>query len=313
VELPATPYHGREDVSLSLPVSRPTLLLSESKMEMIFHIIGVLVFFTIHNYMQELIMSFESFNFGWSLGLLEVLGVVTCSFAEREVKGDRRRAAPMKSYVALSLILFTSSSMSNISLSFINYPTKVVFRSCKLIPTMLVAAVWNKRSIGKMEYLAALIICLGMVTFAMADAKGRRLCSSCFFFLLSSKRVRADAILPNFQERVYEAGSSRLEQTYYTNLCTAVILVCSMAASGNLSDVVRVAMADGQLALCMVVYGVVAYVAIYFHMTVVKKYGGVTAVLVSNLRKFFTICLSFLLFPKPFSALYLVSEQRFAA
>lgn len=39
-------------------------------------------------------------------------------------------------------------------------------------------------------------------------------------------------------------------------------------------------------------------------MTMVKTFGSVPAVLVGNSRKTMTICLSFLLFPKPFSPLY---------
>lgn len=44
--------------------------------------------------------------------------------------------------------------------------------------------------------------------------------------------------------------------------------------------------------------------AISVHMTVVKKYGGVVAVLVATGRKGMTLILSFLLFPKAFSWLY---------
>jgi UAA transporter family len=41
-------------------------------------------------------------------------------------------------------------------------------------------------------------------------------------------------------------------------------------------------------------------------MSVVKQYGGVTAVLVGNARKAMTMMLSFLLFPKPFTPEYAV-------
>jgi UAA transporter family len=41
-------------------------------------------------------------------------------------------------------------------------------------------------------------------------------------------------------------------------------------------------------------------------MSVVKQYGGVTAVLVGNARKAMTMMLSFLLFPKPFTPEYAI-------
>ena len=55
----------------------------------------------------------------------------------------------------------------------------------------------------------------------------------------------------------------------------------------------------------MVVYTFLAYIAIGFHMALVKDYGGITTVLVGNTRKAITIALSFMLFPKPGSYLYI--------
>lgn len=58
--------------------------------------------------------------------------------------------------------------------------------------------------------------------------------------------------------------------------------------------------------LAMVVYVFISHIAITCHMTLVQKFGGVAAVLVGNFRKALTICLSFMLFPKPLSIWYLV-------
>ena len=54
----------------------------------------------------------------------------------------------------------------------------------------------------------------------------------------------------------------------------------------------------------MSIYTVVAYVAITFHMALVKEFGGITTVLVGNTRKALTIVASFVLFPKPGSWMY---------
>jgi len=54
----------------------------------------------------------------------------------------------------------------------------------------------------------------------------------------------------------------------------------------------------------MLTYTITAYIAITCHMTLVKEFGGINAVLVGNARKAMTIVLSFLIFPKEFSWLY---------
>ena len=56
----------------------------------------------------------------------------------------------------------------------------------------------------------------------------------------------------------------------------------------------------------MSIYTFLAYFAITCHLILIREFGGVTTVLVGNARKAVTIALSFVLFPKPLSSLYLV-------
>ena len=45
--------------------------------------------------------------------------------------------------------------------------------------------------------------------------------------------VVADAFLPNFQERVFEHGSSRVEVTYFTNIICLAAMTVSFTATGE--------------------------------------------------------------------------------
>jgi solute carrier family 35 (adenosine 3'-phospho 5'-phosphosulfate transporter), member B3 len=109
------------------------------------------------------------YQVGVFLGYLEVLGVTVCSFVERKCYGDTTRKASWSSYMMLCFCLLISSATSNIALAYINYPTKVVFRSCKLIPTMLIAMWYNKKHVHWFEFMFGSFISLGMILFAMAD------------------------------------------------------------------------------------------------------------------------------------------------
>ena len=100
---------------------------------------------------------------------MEVLGVAICSGIERVVAGETVRKASWSSYGFLCFCLLVSSATSNIALAYINYPTKVVFRSCKLIPTMLIAVIYNRKRIPWFEFMFGGFISLGMVFFAAAD------------------------------------------------------------------------------------------------------------------------------------------------
>lgn len=117
--------------------------------------------------------------------------------------------------------------------------------------------------------------------------------------------VVADAFLPNFQERVFDNGSSRIEVTFFTNILCLSAMTAAFTVTGDLPAAFTYAFANHHALLLMVVYTFLAYVAITFHMALVKEFGGIVTVLVGNSRKAMTIVLSFLLFPKPMSVLYI--------
>ena len=62
------------------------------------------------------------------LGYTEIVGVLIFSYLERLYctnEGGLTRVAPLRSYPLLTACLFASSALSNLSLSYINFPTKV--------------------------------------------------------------------------------------------------------------------------------------------------------------------------------------------
>lgn len=69
----------------------------------------------------------KRYQSGWSLGLLEAVGVLVGSMLERAHGGEAgmKRVAPLRSYVLLAGVLGMSSTLSNMALKYIKYPTKV--------------------------------------------------------------------------------------------------------------------------------------------------------------------------------------------
>ena len=240
------------------------------------------------------------------------------------------RVAPISSYTLLTGCLLASSSLSNLALNYINFPTKVVFRSCKLIPTvsslyeimqccaavplsltlidnlkMMVATIVHRKIFTSVEYLLAICISTGLVLFAAADWELRPSFHPIGLAFVSLS-VCADAILPNAQERLFQKGSSRLEVTVFTNVFTLIAMVVATLLSGDLLGLIEWAKTSQRGCLYMAIYVFISYIAVSVHMTVVRRFGGVTAVLVATGRKGMTLVISFLLFPKGFSWFYVV-------
>ena len=80
--------------------------------------------------------------------------------------------------------------------------------------------------------------------------------------------------------------------------------------SGDLGSLFQLVLSDrsegGMLTIYISVYTLISYIAVSSFMIIVKKYGGVTAVLLGTARKAMTLILSFLFFPKAFSFYYVI-------
>lgn len=249
-------------------------------------------------------MAVPGFRYGVMLGYMEVLGVTICSFIERQfIVRERGRVAPISAYPLLTGCLLASSALSNMSLNYINFPTKVVFRSCKLIPTMIMASVIHGKVFSSVEYICAIAASAGLVMFAAADWELTPSFNPIGLALVSLS-VCADAILPNAQERLFRLGSSRLEVTLFTNILTLLVMTITTLLSGDLLGAFHQTLQSRQLTIYFSIYTFIAYLAVSAHMSVVKRFGGVVAVLVATGRKGMTLVLSFLLFPKAFSWFY---------
>ena len=173
---------------------------------------------------------------------------------------------------------------------------------------MIIATIINRRIFKSIEYFSAFSISIGLVIFAAADW---RLTPSFHptGLILVSLSVIADAILPNAQERNFRLGASRLEVTLFTNFFTLIAMTFTTLWSGDFFRVLKLAMMDHHLAIFMMVYTGISYIAISLFMAIVKKYGGVTAVLLGTARKAMSLILSFLIFPKAFSWYYVLGAS----
>jgi solute carrier family 35 (adenosine 3'-phospho 5'-phosphosulfate transporter), member B3 len=170
---------------------------------------------------------------------------------------------------------------------------------------MVVATIVHRKVFTVTEYLCALAVCAGLIFFAAADWS----LTPTFHpigLIFVSLSVCADAILPNAQEGLFRLGSSRMEVTYYTNVFTLMAMTVMTYLSGDLLGLISLARNNTTLQAYMYIYTFIAFIAISLHMSVVKKFGGVAAVVLATGRKGLTLILSFVLFPKAFSWFYVV-------
>eukprot|EP00978_Attheya_sp_CCMP212_P033198 scaffold132951_cov32-Attheya_sp.AAC.1 len=144
--------------------------------------------------------------------------VATKGQAARNFPPSIRACIP---YMQLSLVVFGATALATRSLVYVTYPTKVVFKSAKLIPTMIVSTICSSRSakqkktFGSMDYLAAALLCAGAAGYSFDghhnnnnnndsthNSDGTEQSPSSYGILLLTISVICDAIVPNLQQKL---------------------------------------------------------------------------------------------------------------
>ena len=58
-----------------------------------------------------------------------------------------------------------------LKIGYLNYPTQVVFKCCKLIPVLIGGIILQRKKFSIMDFVAAMSMCIGLAIFTLADSK----------------------------------------------------------------------------------------------------------------------------------------------
>ena len=216
-------------------------------------------------------------------------------------------------YIRLSLLVFGATGLSTQAVRYVTYPTKVVFKSAKLIPTMAVASVWQGQRYSQWEYLAAVLLCAGAAGYSFGsgnqnnntDASSGPGASWGIFLLVCS--IICDAIVPNYQKLLLNQGISAAQLMINVNTVGTGAVILYMLVTGQLLDIASACQSHPLLLLYLTCVGVGLSTAVWAYTKLIQATSSVIAVAVSTLRKVGTICLSYILFPKPLLTIHIFS------
>lgn len=178
---------------------------------------GIFGFYLVYGYLQELIFTLDGFKpFGWFLTLIQFFYYVVFAVCERKFENPSAdilsRKIPLKVYALLSLLTLGTMGLSNSSLGYLNYPTQVIFKCCKLIPVLIGSIVIQGKKHGPLDFMAALCMCVGLTLFTLADSQVSPNFNTFGVFMICMALL-CDAAIGNVQEkamREYSAPSNEI-------------------------------------------------------------------------------------------------------
>ncbi|KRZ70094.1 Adenosine 3'-phospho 5'-phosphosulfate transporter 2 [Trichinella papuae] len=208
---------------------------------------------------------------------------------------------PLKIYFILSLASFGTIGFSNAAVGYLNYPTQVVFKSCKLIPVMI-----GGKRYSLYDYIAVLLMTVGLIMFSLADAAVNPEFNSTGF-LCVCMALFADAVIGNLQEasmRMYAPENNEIMA--YTYSIAFLYSTFFTALNGNLIAGISFTLKNPLIMRDMLLFSVCSYFGVQVILTLINGFDALVAITVTTFRKVITVCLSFILFSKPFTYRYLL-------
>ena len=109
------------------------------------------------------------FQHGGMVTLVTTFVYCAAGFLERVRAGDVVRKGSWTDYVFLAVLTSSGMYMTNAALRYLNYTTRIVAKSSKVIPTMILGTLMQGRRYGYAEYAAASTLVLGIALFTMGD------------------------------------------------------------------------------------------------------------------------------------------------
>ncbi|KAJ8305265.1 hypothetical protein KUTeg_015810 [Tegillarca granosa] len=237
---------------------------------------------------EELLFRLEGFQtFGWFLTLVQFACYTVFGLLELQLTKDKTRKIPLRTYALLAFLTVATMGLSNTSVGYLNYPTQVLFKCCKLIPVMIGGILIQGKRYKPIDVGAVLCMCSGLIMFTLADSSVYPKFNT-YGVILISLALCADGVIGNVQEKTLKQYSCRnSEMVLYSYSIGFVYILIGLILTGGLLPAFH-----------------------FFNAHPVKTYGytvifSVTGYIVTTGRKAVTIVLSFIFFAKPFTFQYL--------
>jgi adenosine 3'-phospho 5'-phosphosulfate transporter B3 len=159
---------------------------------------------------------------GWYLTLVQFGIFAVLSKLELVKTGNQKtRQIPLKVYGIIALVQLGTIGFSNASLQYLNYPTQVIFKSCKLIPVLIGGILIQRKRKGMLDFVAAIVMSIGLAVFILADSQVSPNFDVIGIIMISTALV-ADAIIGNLQERVMKiTPPPQTQNSFITAICLA--------------------------------------------------------------------------------------------
>lgn len=215
-------------------------------------------------------------------------------------------------YLIAPLHKFSLCSVSNIlsswcqyeALKYVNFPTQVLSKACKLLPVMIMSTIVSKKKYHRVEYLIAIMVSLGMCLFLMSSNHddNHKTGSGSSYSLVDGLVILGlyltfDSFTSNWQEKMsqqYQASS--LQMMTFVNLFSILFTLTSLAQQSHLIPSLKLVMSSFELSRDCLLLSLCSAAGQLFIFHTISRFGAFTFTFIMTLRQTFAIILSCMIY-----------------
>jgi solute carrier family 35 (adenosine 3'-phospho 5'-phosphosulfate transporter), member B3 len=275
---------------------------------------GLLFFFLANGYVEEyLFAALPGFQYSWYLTFFELSAFAGLAVIERKLRFQQtwEHKNDLKKHMITAIAMTMSRGLTNMSLQFLNYPTQVMFKSAKLLATMIASILFLRKTYVGKDYVSALLLISSAAIFSIGDRSVQPNfdVTGVIIVLLSLVADGSHAVV----QEVTLHGGSLHETLIYSNIFSALATLVIVVGKGELGPAMQYCQEHPIAYFLFIIRSTVVYLGVVCFASIVKKFDAVTATTVTTVRKIMTVLLSFVIFPKPFSLVYVLGIAFFCA
>uniref|UniRef100_A0A6B2EIF5 Adenosine 3'-phospho 5'-phosphosulfate transporter 1 n=1 Tax=Phlebotomus kandelakii TaxID=1109342 RepID=A0A6B2EIF5_9DIPT len=217
-----------------------------------------------------------------------------------------RHRAPLFKYSFASLSNIMSAWFQYEALKFINFPTQVLAKSCKIIPVMIMGKIISKNKYEFYEYVTAALISMGMVFFMTGSAdesKASPVTTLTGIFLLTLYMI-FDSFTSNWQGDLFATyGMTSIQMMCGINLFSTLFTTASLTLQGGFMESLTFAAQHPKFIIDCIVLSISSALGQLFIFYTIASFGAVVFTIIMTVRQAIAILLSCLIYKHHISSL----------
>lgn len=225
------------------------------------------------------------------------------------IKQQTRHKAPLFKYSFASFSNIMSAWFQYEALKFVNFPTQVLAKSCKIIPVMLMGKIISRNKYEFYEYLTAILISIGMVFFLTGstdESKASSVTTLTGIFLLAMYMI-FDSFTSNWQGDLFKTyGMTAVQMMCGVNLFSTFFTAASLSVQGGFLASLQFATEHPKFVFDCIILSISSAVGQLFIFYTIAVFGPVVFTIIMTVRQAAAILLSCLIYKHSISLLGIV-------